>query len=49
MSHFFRVYKQLEGKETAIDEIKGRDEAIVIVEKCIDRYIECFCKGRKKD
>lgn len=49
MSHFFRVYKQLEGKETAIDEIKGRDEAIVIVEKCIDRYIECFCNGRKKD
>ena len=46
MSHFFRVYKQLEGKETAIDEIKDSKAAVKIVEKCIDRYIDYFCKGK---
>ena len=46
MSHFFRVYKQLEDKETAIDEIKDSKKAIEIVERCIDRYIDCFCKGK---
>lgn len=49
MSHFFKVYKQLEGKETAIDEIKNREAAIQIVERCIDRYIDCFCKGKLKN
>lgn len=49
MSHFFRVYKQLEGKETSIDEIKDRDEAVRIVDNCIDRYIECFCKGKVRE
>ena len=46
MSHFFTVYKALEKKETAIDEIKGRDAAIKIIESCIDRYIERYCKSR---
>lgn len=49
MSHFFKVYKQLEGKETAIDEIKDREAAIEIVDHCIDRYIDYFCKGKAKD
>lgn len=49
MSHFFRVYKQLEGKETSIDEIKDRNEAVRIVDKCIDRYIDAFCKGKVKE
>lgn len=49
MSHFFKVYKQLEGKETAIDEIKDRDAAIKIVDHCIDRYIDYFCKGKAKE
>lgn len=48
MSHFFRVYKQLEGKETAIDEIQDSKAAIKIVEHCIDRYIDYFCKGKTK-
>ena len=48
MSHFFKVYKQLEGKETAIDEIKDRESAIKIVDHCIDRYIDYFCKGKSK-
>ena len=44
MSHFFSVYKALEHKETAIDELKNSDEAVNIVQACIDRYIESFCK-----
>lgn len=44
MSHFFQVYKQLEGKDTVIDEIQGAGKAKEIIQSCIDRYIECFCK-----
>lgn len=44
MSHFFSVYKALENKDTAIDEIKERDEALIIIQSSIDRYIESFCK-----
>ena len=44
MSHFFSVYKELEGKVTAIDEVKGPDEAKIIIQDGIDRYLEHFCK-----
>ncbi len=44
MSHFFSVYKQLEGKDTVIDEIHGASEAIDIVQSCIERYVEYYCK-----
>ncbi len=44
MSHFFKVYKNLENKETAVDEVKGKDEAIKIITQAIDNYIENFCK-----
>ncbi len=44
MSHFFRVYKNLENKETAVDEVKGRIEAVEIINNAIDSYIEKFCK-----
>lgn len=44
MCHFFQVYKQLEGKDTVIDEIQGPEKAKEIIQSCIDRYIECFCK-----
>ena len=46
MSHFFTVYKSLESKETVIDEVKGREVAIEIIDRCIDRYIDTFCKGK---
>ena len=46
MSHFFTVYKALESKETVIDEVKGREVAIEIIDRCIDRYIDTFCKGK---
>lgn len=44
MSHFFSVYKQLEGKDTVIDEIQGEQKAREIVEYCISNYIDNYCK-----
>ena len=38
MRHFFSVYKQLEGKQTAVDEVKGAEAALEIVQNCIDNY-----------
>lgn len=38
MRHFFLVYKQLEGKETAVDKIGGREEAVKIITRCIESY-----------
>lgn len=42
IQHFFQVYKQLEGKETVVDEIRGREIALKVIQKCIDCYIEKF-------
>lgn len=44
MSHFFSVYKALEGKETAVNETSGKEEAIKIISQSINSYIEKFCK-----
>ncbi len=44
MKHFFKVYKNLENKETAVNEIQGRDEAVKVIAEAIDSYIENFCK-----
>ena len=44
MRHFFSVYKNLEGKETAVDEVSPRSDAIEIIAKAIDTYVENFCK-----
>ena len=44
MTHFFKVYKNLENKETAVDEVQGRDEALKIISSAIDHYIDSFCK-----
>ncbi len=48
MRHFFSVYKNLEDKETAVDEVSGRETAVRVVDECIDRYVECFCKAHPK-
>ncbi len=40
--HFFQVYKTLEGKETVVHHIQGRDKAIDIIEKSIEMYNEVF-------
>ena len=39
MQHFFKVYKELENKETAVDEVEGRAAAVCVVEDCIRRYL----------
>lgn len=44
MRHFFKVYKNLENKTTAVDEVSAKDVAIQIIEEAIDHYVECFCK-----
>jgi inorganic pyrophosphatase len=38
MRHFFQVYKELEGKETVVNDVKGQREAIEIVSHAIDQY-----------
>lgn len=43
MIHFFTVYKELEGKQTAVNEIKGVEKAISIIEKALVSYVEKFC------
>lgn len=44
MRHFFQVYKTLENKETAVDEVSPKDVAITVVRNAIDSYVENFCK-----
>ena len=43
MSHFFSVYKALEGKNTVAGGIRDRKEASVIIEEAIRRYRDTFC------
>ena len=38
IKHFFKVYKDLEGKETKVDEFGDHTEAKKIVENCIGNY-----------
>ncbi|MGN1319870.1 MAG: inorganic diphosphatase [Acutalibacteraceae bacterium] len=42
MRHFFTVYKNLEHKDTAVDEVKDADSAIMIVGEAIERYNKVF-------
>lgn len=42
IKHFFEVYKQLEGKTTTVDRMLGREDAEVIIEKCMKKYEEKF-------
>ena len=44
MKHFFSVYKTLEQKETAIDEVKGVLDAVSIIEDSIIAYNEKFAR-----
>ena len=38
MKHFFSVYKSLENKQTAVDEVKGLGDAVEIITKSIESY-----------
>lgn len=44
MSHFFKVYKQLEGKQTTIFHVEGREEAERIIKQNIAEYNKRFKK-----
>lgn len=44
MEHFFTVYKNLEGKNTIVDEVKDKATALEVIEKCLDNYVETFCR-----
>lgn len=48
MSHFFSVYKSLEKKETAVDEVLDEAEAKKIIQRAIDRYKVKFPKEEKQ-
>jgi inorganic pyrophosphatase len=43
MRHFFSVYKELEDKETAVNEFDGPEAATKIIEHCIENYKRDFC------
>ncbi len=42
MKHFFSVYKTLEKKETVVNDIHGKDEAIKIIAQTIEAYKKHF-------
>jgi inorganic pyrophosphatase len=44
IKHFFEVYKYLENKETRVEKIVGRDEAVASIEKCKESYKQSFGK-----
>ena len=44
MRHFFTVYKNLEGKETVVDEVQGSEKARQVIRDCISHYIDSFCR-----
>ena len=39
-----QVYKELEGKQTAVSEMKGAADAVSIIDKALISYIENYCK-----
>lgn len=44
MSHFFSVYKNLENKETAVNEVSGSQSAIEVIKSAINSYVENYCR-----
>lgn len=42
MKHFFKVYKNLEHKDTAVNEVSGREEALKVIEEAIANYKRNF-------
>lgn len=42
MKHFFKVYKNLENKNTAVNEVSGRDKALEVIRKARADYKEIF-------
>ena len=44
MRHFFSVYKNLENKTTAVNEVQNREAAVKVISDAIEHYIDAFCK-----
>lgn len=44
MRHFFKVYKELEDKETVAGEVNGREAAIEVIKNALSHYEETFSK-----
>ncbi len=44
MTHFFSVYKALEGKDTVAGEVNNRDAAVKVIQDALNHYVECFCR-----
>ena len=42
MRHFFQVYKMLEGKDTFVSQVEGKDVALAIINASIKSYSEHF-------
>jgi inorganic pyrophosphatase len=47
MRHFFSVYKELENKQTVVNEFGGPEEARSIIRHCIDNYGNKFADQQK--
>ena len=43
ISHFFKVYKSLECKDTVVNEVLGAEAAKEIIVKCIASYKDNYC------
>jgi len=42
MRHFFTVYKNLENKATAVDEVMAREDAVKVIKDAIENYKKKF-------
>lgn len=42
IKHFFQIYKELEGKETVVDEVRNRTAAVEVIEAAITNYVHTF-------
>ncbi|MCQ4928174.1 inorganic diphosphatase, partial [Veillonella parvula] len=46
IAHFFEVYKGLEHKQTTTSDALPRDDAVKVIEDCLERYQVHFCGKR---
>ncbi|MGN1377789.1 MAG: inorganic diphosphatase [Dorea sp.] len=46
LKHFFSIYKNLEGKNTLVNEFGGPIDAVAVIEQCMKRYEETFGAGK---
>lgn len=48
IKHFFQVYKTLEGKETVVTSVQGKDKAISIIRDNMEKYNDKFVFNKEK-